>query len=366
MARRPDSAITVGRIAGAPVRVGPGSVLIAGYIAFSLARQWSQTAGQVPIVIAGILTGVAFLASIVAHEAGHALMAKRLGIRATEIRLSLLGGAAALERGAPTPSVEMKVAAAGPAVNIVIGGLVFGGLYAFGGPGTSDLVVSALVWIGGINLILGVFNLLPGLPLDGGRVLTGFLWSRRNDRGSAVRTTAKVGRFLAILAFGIAGLELVFLGSVWGIYTAFIGYILLRGSDAEVAQAALVDQVKGQTVNDVASFEPPLVDESVNTAAARALLPPPSRSRWAVVRDAEGIARGLLDLIVLDRAANADGTDPVGGVMMAIDQTRAAYPSESLEEVIARGVLTPFVVINEKWQPVALVESLSGRQASPA
>ncbi len=365
MFSRSDSAITVGRIAGAPVKIGPGSVLVAAYIAWVLGSGWVGVASTPLIIVVAALTGVSFLLSVLLHEAGHAIVAKRAGISSLEIRLSLFGGVAALERGAPDPRTEMKVAAAGPAVNFVIALAAIGALVGAASLGASSIVTDALLWLAGINLILAVFNLLPGLPLDGGRVLTGFLWGRRNDRASAVRTTASVGRVLGYIAFAIAAIELIVFRSFFGIYTAFIGMILTRGADAEVAHASLVEGVKGRTVNDVARFQPPVVDETINTASARALLPDPRASRWAIVRDADGIARGLLDLIVLDRAATADGTDPVSGVMTPIDQRRAAFATEPLENVVARGVLAPFVVIDEEWHPVALVETLGHRPVAP-
>ena len=360
MSSKSDSSLTIGRIAGAPVRIGPGSVLVAAYIAYMLGTEWSGSAGTPFVIIVSILTGVGFLASILAHEAGHAIVAKRAGIGSYEIRLSMLGGAAALERGAPDPATEMKVAAAGPAVNLGIAAVCLGAAYSASSAGSDSIVIEALAWIGVINVIVGVFNLLPGLPLDGGRVLTGFLWWRRNDRGAAVRTTAKVGRVLGYLAFAVAGFEFFVLRSFFGIYTAFIGMVLMRGADAELAQSRLVEMVRGRTVSDIARFEPPMVDEETNTASARALLPSPPANRWAVVRDRDGVARGLLDLVLLDRAANVDGTDLVSGVMLPIDERRAAFRAETLENVINRGVLTPFVVIDEQWQPVALVENMNG------
>ena len=364
MARSADNSFTIGRIAGAPVRIGPGSVLIGVYIAYSLGRQWSDQSSIAVVTAAAIFTGLAFLGSIIAHEAGHALVAKRNGVRALEIRLSLFGGAAALDRGAPDPTTEMKIAGAGPAVNLGLAVALLGGLYGLSAAGISGLLLDALLWIGAINLILGLFNLLPGLPLDGGSVLTGYLWRRRNDRTAAVRTTARVGKFLGYAAFAFAAYELFVLRSPFGLYSGFLGMLFIRGADGELTRASLVDHVRGHTVNDVAQFQPPVIDEAINTAAARALLPPPSRNRWAIVRDSDGVARGLLDLVALDKAATADGTNPVSDVMFDIDQSRAAFSTESLEDVLARGVLVPFVVINEKWQPVALVESLNG-PASP-
>lgn len=357
-----DSSITFGRIAGAPVRIGPGSVLVAAFVAYSLGAQWMDQADAVLVIVAAALTGIGFMASILAHEAGHAVVAKRNGISSREIRLSLFGGVAALERGAPDPGSEMRVAFAGPAVNLLVAVAALGGAFALARNGAESILLDALIWLGGINLILGAFNLLPGLPLDGGRILTGFLWRRRNDRAAAVRTTASVGKVLAYIAFAIAAYELVVAQSPFGLYTGFIGLILLRGADAEVARVSLVEQVKGRTVGDVARYQPPVINESVNTASARALLPTPepqnfpSSPRWAIVTDEDGIARGLLDLLLLDRSATADGTNPVGDIMIPVDQQRAAYESETLEGVIDRGVMVPFVVIDPEWRPMALVD----------
>ena len=361
-----DSAISFGRIAGAPVRIGPGSVLLGGYFAYVLGSQWmEQGSSRAIVIIAAILTGLGFMASILAHEAGHAIVAKRNGISTTEIRLSLFGGVAALERGAPTPAVEMKVAFAGPGVNLVIGALGLGGSVALNRSGVDAVGVDALFWLSAINVFLGALNLVPALPLDGGRILTGFLWKRRGDRGPAVRSAAKVGKVVAYLAFAFGAYELIVVGSLFGFYTIFIGMILLRGADAEVARAALVDRVKGRTVGDVARFQPSVITETTNTASARALLPSPDANRrWAVVTDDDGIARGLVDLVMLDRVASMDGTDPVGGMMVPIDQQRAAFASETLEGVLERGVMLPFVVIDPDWRPVAIVDQVIVAEAA--
>lgn len=354
-----DNAISFGRIAGAPVRIGPGSVLVAGYVAYSLGSQWMDRDSSGLVILIAILTGLGFMGSILAHEAGHAVVAKRNGINSKEIRLSLFGGVAALERGAPTPAIEMKVAFAGPAVNLVIaiGGL--GAAFALRRSGIDTIGVEAIIWLGAINAILGLFNLLPGLPLDGGRILTGFLWRRRGERGAAVRITAQVGKVIAYLAFALGAYELIVGGSFFGFYTLFIGMILLRGADSEVARTSLIDRVKGRTVADVARFQPSIITESTNTASARALLPSPDPSRrWAVATDDDGIARGLLDLVMLDRVASMDGTNPVSDVMVPLDQQRAAFANETLEGVLDRGVMLPFVVIDPEWHPVGIVDQV--------
>ncbi len=353
------ASITIGRIAGAPVRVGPGSILVAAYIAFTLGSGWQGDASSFAVAAGAIATALGFMASIVAHEAGHTVAAKRAGISTSEIRLSLLGGVAALEQGAPDPNTEMKVAAAGPGTNLVIGALVLGGAFGLRSLGVdSTITMRALTWIGGVNIVLGLLNLVPGLPLDGGRVLTGFLWRRRQNRAAAVATTAKVGKVLGYAALAFAAYEFIVLQSVFGIYTAFIGWVLMRGADAELAHAQLSDRVMGRTVEEVTRFQPPMTEELTNTATARALLPSPQRERWAIVRDEDGVARGVADIAAISRAADLDGTDPVLGVMLPIDQSRAAFLHEPLDEVLRRGVIPPFVVIDPSWRPIGLVTSL--------
>lgn len=364
MSSQARSGFSMGTIAGAPVRVGLGSVLVGFYIAFTLSQQWADRSSTPVVIAVSMATGALFLASILAHEAGHALVAKRNGIGAYEIRLSLFGGAAALERGAPDPETEMKVAGAGPAVNITIAVILFGVLFATSRLGVEGLVLDGLLWVAAINAILGLFNLLPGLPLDGGAVLTGYLWRRRKNRMAAVRTTAKVGRVLSYLLYVIAGYEIFVMQSFFGVYTAFIGMIFARGAEGELRRAEAAEQAKGRLVSDVMTSTLASIRDDANTATARAMLPSSEVRRYAVVTDDDGIARGLVTLAAIERAASVDGTDLVAEHMLPLGQGRAAYATEPLDQVLARGVLTPFVVIDEHWRPVALVESLVPEELS--
>ena len=126
-----------------------------------------------------------------------------------------------------------------------------------------------------------------------------------------------------------------------------------------------MDQVRGRTVADVARFAPSVIPETTNTASARALLPSPDPlRRWAVATDDDGIARGLIDLVMLDRVASMDGTNPVSEVMVPLDQLRAAFATETLEGVLDRGVMLPFVVIDPDWHPVGIVDQVFVPQPS--
>lgn len=350
-----DASLTVGRIAGAPVKIGPGAVFIALLLAFQLAARW--TPAQTPAVAwtAALITAAAFLLSILAHEVGHAVVARRFSVGVAEIRLWFMGGAAAMEKAAPTPRAEMSIAAAGPIVSAVVGVAALGGSFVAG----PDIVRESLAWVGVINLILAGFNMLPGLPLDGGRVLTGFLWKRRGDRVSAVRTTATTGRNLGYLAYAIALIEVFVLRTGGGLLTAVVGFILVQGAKGELALAELQDSVRGVQVADVARTAPPTIDWTTNTATARAMLPSPPAARYAIAVDEDGVARGFIDLVRLALAAEKDGRDAVVDIMVPIDQRRATYPSETLEQAMTRGVDVPFVVIDENWNPTGIVTSWS-------
>ncbi len=368
-----DSSLTLGRLLGVPVRVSPGAFLIAGLIAMQLAARFAtETSEAVAWIVAGT-TALGFLASILVHELGHAIAARRSGVAVSEIRLWFFGGAAALERQAPTPGSEILIAAAGPAASAGIGVAALGAALLAPVP---TVVGSALVWLGVINLILAVFNMLPGLPLDGGRVLTGWLWRRRGDRLSAVRTTATVGRFVGRVGFGLALVQIVMLGSLAGIMTAFVAMILVRGAATELAHEELLASLADRTVGDVAAVRPATVNQDLNTAAARAMFPSPElfvpEARYGIVVDESDVARGLVDLMRLDAAAERDGSEPVMAHARPLGQNDVAYRSETLASVLRRGVNAPFVVIDEHWRAIGIVSpkavlsaSASGPHAGP-
>jgi Zn-dependent protease len=187
-------------------------------------------------LLTAVVTAVLFLASIVAHELGHSLVARRNGVRVRGITLFALGGVATLDGEAPNPGAAARIAAAGPAVSIATGagllGLALGAEAAGLLPG---LWVAGLAWLGAINLTLAVFNLLPALPLDGGRVLQALLWRRRGNRQEATIAAAKLGRVIGwlMILFGLWELT----QGANGLITALIGWFVIATARAEARQA---------------------------------------------------------------------------------------------------------------------------------
>jgi Zn-dependent protease/CBS domain-containing protein len=249
-----------GRIAGIPVGASWSAVLIALLIAWSLAGQLlpAQIPGLGPAAywLAGVAGAGLFLGSLLAHELGHAVVARRAGLRVNGITLWLLGGVAQLEDEPASPGDELKVAIVGPAVSLALAagfGLAAFGLAAIGGPA---LAVAVAVSLAVSNTVLALFNLLPAAPLDGGRVLRGLLWRRHGNRVRAAVTATRAGVWVGagLVAYGL-------LGSVtgWGIgtvWTALVGWFLITAARQERDLALLQAQAGGLLARQVMTPAP--------------------------------------------------------------------------------------------------------------
>jgi Zn-dependent protease len=237
------ASLRFGRIAGIPVGASWSALLIAALIAWSLAGRLlpAQVPGLDPAAywLAGAVGAGLFLGSLLAHEIGHAVVARRAGLRVRGITLWLLGGVAQLEDEPATPGDELRVAIVGPAVSMALAvgfGLAALALSAVGGPAVA---VAITAWLAVGNTALALFNLLPAAPLDGGRVLRGLLWRRHGNRVRAAVTATRAGVWVGfgLVAYGLLG---TFGG--WGIgtlWTALVGWFLVTAARQERDQAVL-------------------------------------------------------------------------------------------------------------------------------
>lgn len=232
--------IRLGTVAGIPIGLHWSIALIAGLFTFSLATAiLPATAagfGTGAYFIVAALTTAALLAAIVAHELGHSIVAKNNGIGVSGISLFALGGVAKLEREPDNAGAAARIALAGPAVSLALGAGGFAAAAIGGSFGLPVLATAALTWFGLINVVMAVFNMIPALPLDGGRVLQAALWSRSGDQHAATITAARVGRLLGwgLIAFG----AWQFLaGATGGLWTALIGWFVITSARAEAGRA---------------------------------------------------------------------------------------------------------------------------------
>jgi Zn-dependent protease/CBS domain-containing protein len=255
--------LTLGRLGGVQIQIHWSWVVVFALIVWSLAATVfpSQNPGLSDGVhlAMGVVAALVFFASVLLHELGHAWQARREGMEIDGITLWLFGGVAQFKGGFPSPGAEFRVAIAGPLVTLVLS--VAFVLVAFAGlPSAVDGVVA---WLGYINLSLLVFNLIPALPLDGGRVLRSALWRARGDLGWATRVAAEIGRGFGYLFIALGVVMFIVQGSFGGAWLAFIGWFLLQAATAEARYVATEQALAGLHVRDLMVRNPVLVDPDI-------------------------------------------------------------------------------------------------------
>ncbi|HEY7814135.1 MAG TPA: site-2 protease family protein, partial [Nakamurella sp.] len=247
----------LGRWAGIPVGAHWSVLLTIGFIAQATALLvLPSSAPGYPTWAywtAGVAIAVIFLVALLTHELAHAYVARRAGIRVDRITLWLLGGATAIEDQGPTPGVELRVALAGPQVSLTAGGVFVLAAFAASWAGWPTLVVAGLAWLGSVNLVLAVFNLLPAAPLDGGRVLHALVWRWTGSRDRATGTAGTAGIVLGALILVLGLVEFVAGGPVTGLWLAALGWCLSITAGRERAGDRLRTRLAGVTVRDVMS-----------------------------------------------------------------------------------------------------------------
>lgn len=261
-----DTTFRAGRIAGIEIGVNWTWFAIFGLIVWTLSQSIfpaeNPGLGNNTYIAMGAIAAVAFFASLLAHELGHALQARRDGMEIEGITLWLLGGVAKFKGQFPTAGAEFRIAIAGPLVSLGLG-VAFVLIAMLSLPETVDAVVS---WLGYINLALLVFNLLPALPLDGGRILRSTLWHFKRSYASSTRLAAGIGRLFGY-GFIAGGIALLFLeGTFQGLWLGFIGWFLLQASGAEAQYAANTRNLDGLTFRDLMTRSPVTVPGSATLA----------------------------------------------------------------------------------------------------
>ena len=232
-------------------------LLIAVLIAFSLVGQFSATNPQWrPEVVWGlaILTTLCFFASIIIHELSHAAVAKSRGLPVNAITLFALGGVAEIEKEATDARTEFWMGIAGPITSAIIGVVCLASAIALGwslAQNQQSPLSAMLGWLGVINIALAIFNMVPGFPLDGGRVLRAIVWWITGNASRAMRIATTVGQVVAF-AFILLGLFRFFNGAGFaGLWLTFIGWFLLDAARSSFAQSEILSHLRGVHVSDV-------------------------------------------------------------------------------------------------------------------
>lgn len=262
--------IKLGRILGVQIGLHYSWFIIATLITFSLAARFRATNPDwsgATVWGASLIAASSFFAAVLVHELAHAAVARARGVPVKSITLFALGGVAQIEKDTGDAKTEFWMGLAGPATSALIGAVLLALAGAAGWqPGTApaEPVPAVLMWLGYINLVLAAFNLIPGFPLDGGRVLRALLWWRTRDRTGATRIAARVGTVVAF-AFIFYGVWQAFMGAGFGgLWLALIGWFLLDASQSSYAQAAAGELLRDLHVRDLMTQECGMVDRSVS------------------------------------------------------------------------------------------------------
>ncbi len=260
------SQIKLGSIFGIKIGLHYSWFLIALLIVFSLSSQFHQTNpewGDNVILSMAIATAILFFVSLLLHELAHSLVATSNDLPVKEITLFALGGVSQIEKNPVSAKIEFWMAFVGPLTSAVIGAVCLGLARGIGGA-SSDPWMAMLLWLGYINLSLAAFNLLPGYPLDGGRVLRALIWWKTGDADRSTQLAARAGQVVAFafIAFGI----LRFFGGagIGGLWIAFIGWFLLQAARESYLQVGLAHALKDVLVRDVMTRDCPTVDGNLN------------------------------------------------------------------------------------------------------
>jgi Zn-dependent protease/predicted transcriptional regulator len=260
-------AINLGKIFGIQLRLHYSWFLIFALLTVALvAPNWSS-----PFAWAiGIATCLLFFTSVVAHELAHSLVGRANGITVTNITLFIFGGMSMMTKEASQPKAEFKMAAAGPACSAIIGGILL--LIWHFNPGMPPLVEQMVLWLMIMNFALAVFNLIPGFPLDGGRLFRAAIWRRSGDFRRSTRIAARVGQGvgyffigggISIVVLSFFGLSPFGLNPFSGIWLAFIGWFLQNAAQSSYRQTEWRETLRQFTAAQVMSSSYPTIPPDI-------------------------------------------------------------------------------------------------------
>lgn len=211
-------------------------------------------------IVAGVASAILLLASLLAHELAHAVVAQRNGIDVEGITLWLLGGVARLRDEPRTAGADLRIAVVGPVTSLVVGAIFAVAAMLAAAVSAPDLLFGTFAYLAGINAILAVFNLIPAAPLDGGRVLRAFLWWRRGDRTEAAVTAARAGRLFGYFLIALGFIQFVAGLGFGGLWLVLIGFFVVSAASAEEQQAHVNAALHGVRVGDVMTPDPMVVN----------------------------------------------------------------------------------------------------------
>lgn len=354
--------LRVGNLFGIPFYVNVSWFLVLALITWDygsgLANAFPALPGTTPWLL-GLLAALMLFGSVLAHELGHSFVAMQQGIGVNSITLFLFGGLAALEKESDQPGDAFKVAIAGPVVSLVLFATLFtaGQVLSLSGP--IGAIVSLLAYI---NLALGVFNLLPGLPLDGGNVLKSVVWKVTGDPYRGMAFASRAGQIIGWLAIGIGAAAILGISSFGNVWTLLIGWFLLSNANRSAQSATVQQRLNGLTAADALAENSPIVAQqtSLRTFADDVVLATAENWRkFLVVDEAEQLVGTVTVDVLQEVPRDRWETTTVGDVMNPELSMTTIRSDKSLLEVVKMletKQLSVLAVIRENGKLQGLLE----------
>jgi Zn-dependent protease len=353
--------IRVGQLFGIPFYINPSWFIVLALVTWTyggnLALQFPGLPAGVPWIL-GLVTALLLFASVLAHELGHSLVALRQGIDVKSITLFLFGGIAQLEKESKTPGAAFWVAIAGPLVSIFLFGLFT--LIHYGAHLTGP-AAAVLGLVANVNLVLALFNLIPGLPLDGGNILKALVWRITGKSYRGILFAGRAGQVIGWLAIVTGFIPVLLFGSVSGVWNVLIGWFLLQNASRGVQYATLQERLTGLTAADAVSTENPIASAqwSLREFADRSMF---SLNLWRkfMVTDEQGQLLGEVTVDALRDVPSDRWTETtVGELVQPIDTTKTVLSDKPLLDVVSlleEKHLSTLTVIRENGALVGLLE----------
>jgi Zn-dependent protease/predicted transcriptional regulator len=330
--------IRIGRILGIPIYIDLSWIIIFGLITYLISNQFAQLNPQWTITQLGILgaaTSLLFFGSVLFHELAHSVVAQHYKIRVLSITLFLFGGLARIGKEPSKAIQEFNIAIAGPLASAFLAGVFFLSTLVFP---DSKIVAAVSTYLWQTNLALAVFNMLPGFPLDGGRIFRAIVWGTTKDFVRATRVAGASGKLIAYgmivlglwLAFGFRGS-----GRWEGIWLAVIGWFLLNAAQASVAQVTIRETLNGLRASDVMSHEVPAIPANLNLDEYSNEVLRTGRRVHIVTMDQRLV--GMMNVAALNTVPREDwNMNSVQAVMVPRERILWAAPDEPLPTLLDR------------------------------
>jgi Zn-dependent protease/CBS domain-containing protein len=288
--------------------------------------------------IIGAIASILFFLSVLLHELSHSFTARALGYQVREIILFIFGGVANIEQEPKKARDEFFIAVVGPLTSFLLAG-VFYLLLQVVTPSVRRAGAGAAAifeYLAFINVLLAVFNMIPGFPLDGGRVLRSIIWGINRNFGAATRIAGLIGQIVAYAFIGWGIFQTFYQGNLGGLWTAFIGWFLLNAAQESVASVAMRETFRGVYVYNLMEPPPPTIRPTATLAHLLSSYILPYNLRSLPVTDEAGRLAGLVTLGDIKEVPQDQwGIATVGEYMTGIDKLRVVFPNEGLDRALA-------------------------------